>query len=303
MSLKFPSIVFSRLAQTDQSNRKLDSPYLFIKMLLVDVRATLPSLQEQLADKDYPSTSSRIAESYDIISNFIGYLMRSLDEEESVNDSQLPLALDPTQLLQLRADLSETMSMTTEHVRERYDASVAGLDVSAGTASNPNSSTPLAIARGSSTIHMFQDPITLAELRTLSLWLREDDNDALRREAAGIVDVLLALYADVHPEQLFRSPVLIALEGILAVPEGVEAFMVQEGWDILLKDLIAILASPTVDSAKRGIDVVRVLLSVVESEVVGPAKEEWMEVSGMALRAMKGALLQYILVSPHVAVL
>lgn len=290
MALKFPSLVFSNFARTTKPGKTQESPYLFIKMLLVDIRATLPSLQEQLNNKDYPSISCRIAESYDIISNFIGYLVRSLEEEDSSEKSH-PIALDPSQLLQLRADISETVSLTIEHVRDRYDASVAGatdLDPSTRIQANPNSFSPLAISWESSWVAMSQDPITLAELRTLALWLREDDNDALRKEATGVTDVLFALYAAENAGQDYRSPVLIALEGVVAVPEGVEAFMSQEGWNVLFEDLKAILASPTIESAKRGTDIVRVLLSVVEDEVTGPAREDWMEIADLALRAMEG---------------
>ena len=273
-----------------QSSQQRESPYLFIKMLLVDIRATLPSLQEQRQSDEYSAMSSRIAECYDIISNFIGYLVQSLDEDEEQNHHR-PFSLDPSQLLQLRADISETMSLTIGHLRECYDALVTSAtplvplaQIENGTTSSERPTT----ARESPVVTVSQNPVTLAELRTLALWLREDDNDALRKEAASIADILFALYAAEDIGTDFKSPILIALEGILAVPTGVEAFMSEDGWKPLMADLKASLASSSIDSIKRGIEVVRVLLSVAESEIVGPAKEEWMELLHLSVGALEG---------------
>lgn len=234
----------------------------------------------------------QIAESFDIISNFIGYLMRCLDEDDSSEGptGRSELQFEPSQLLQLRTDISETMSLTIEHMRDRFDASVAGaagLHPSARIAPNPASSAR-AISWQSSDISMSDDPLTLSETRALALWLREDDNDALRREAAGIIDVLLYLYSEPHSRVDFRSPVLIALEGILAVPEGVEAFLKEEGWSIVFKGLQNALGSDGARAAQQGVDAVRVLLAVVESDVTGPSKQDWMNVVSLAVTEMKG---------------
>ena len=284
LALNFPSLLFSELAKIDGSNTK-PSSYLFIKMLLIDIRSTISSLQEKLNSPEYSKTSMQIAESFDIISNFIGYLMRCLDEDDSSN-----LQFEPTQLLQLRTDISETMSLTIEHLRDRFDASVAGaagLHPSARIAPSPASSAR-AISWQSSDISMSDDPLTLSETRALALWLREDDNDALRREAAGIIDVLFYLYSQDHSKVDFRSPVLIALEGILAVPEGVEAFLKEEGWTIVFQGLQSALDSDGARAAQQGVDAVRVLLAVVESDVTGPSKEDWMNVVSLAVREMQG---------------
>ncbi|KAL8831501.1 MAG: hypothetical protein Q9191_000842, partial [Dirinaria sp. TL-2023a] len=289
MALNFPSLLFSTLARTGQYSQNRDSPYFFIKLLLVDIRATLPSLQEQHKSDEYPAISSRIAESYDVLSNFIGYLVQSLDEDESQSDSR-PFSLDPSQLLQLRADISETMSLTIEHLRECYDASIAGAGVIVPSAQIDNDSMSSASrfnTLGSSSKSMTEDPVTLAELRTLALWLREDDNDALRKEAAGITDILLALYAAEDIGSDIRSPILIALEGILAVSTGIEAFMSEDGWRPLTTDLKAVLASSSTGSVNRGIEIVRVLMTIVESDIVGPAKEEWMEMVHLSVQALQ----------------
>lgn len=259
-----------------------------MKMLLVDIRSTLPSLQEKLNSPEYPSSSSRVAESYDVISNFIGYLVQSLDEEGTTSSHQT-LSFEPSQLLQLRADISETMSLTIEHLRDRYDGSVsgaAGLHLSARKDS-PTSTTPRSIAWESSSTSMSEDPLTLSETRTLALWLREDDNDALRREAAGIVDVLLGLYGSEVAKGDVRSAVLTTFEGIFEVPEGIDAFLREDGWESLLKDLQKILSSGEPQEEDRGLEIVRALLTVAESDVVGPAKQEWVKVIDMAIEALQ----------------
>ena len=255
-------------------------------MLLIDIRSTISSLQEKLNSPEYLKTSMRIAESFDVVSNFVGYLVRCLDDDDSsegpTGRSELPF--EPSQLLQLRTDISETMSLTIEHMRDRFDASVAGAAGLHPSARTAPSSAARAISWQSSDVSMSDDPLTLSEARALALWLREDDNDALRREAAGIIDVLLNLYSEAHSGVDFRSPVLIALEGIVAVPEGVEAFLREDGWSILQNTL----DSDGARTATQGVDAVRVLLSVVESEVTGPSKEDWMAVVDLAVKEMRG---------------
>ena len=259
-------------------------------MLLVDIRSTLPSLQEKLNSPDYQTLSARLAESYDIVTNFIAYLVRSLDEDDTI-PKPATVAFEPSQLLQLRKDISETISLTIEHLRDRYDASVAGaagLHPSARVNADPISGDPKAIAWDSSSISMSNDPLTLSETRTLALWLREDDNDNLRREAAGVMDVMLGLYASEETGSDIRSAVATAFEGIFAVPEGIEAFLREEGWKLLTKDLQKILASSKSKEQDRGYEIVRALLNIAESEVVGPSKEEWVEIIDLAIEALQG---------------
>ena len=259
--------------------------YLFVKLLLIDIRSTIPSLLTILNSPEYPSVSARIASSYDIMSSFVGYLVQSLgdeDDDENAIGFPAPLSLPPSLLLQLRVDISEAMSLTIENLRDCYDASIAGaagLDPSARLHSAGPFNPSLAISWESSDGGMTEDPVTLSQLRTLALWLREDDNDMLRKEAAGVMDVLLYLYSS-RGRLDFHSPVLIALEGITTVPEGVEAFLRNEGWEALVKDLQELLTSPTLELT-HGIEIVRVLLGVVEADETGPAKEEWMEVVRM----------------------
>ena len=270
--------VFSVDDKDGKSDQKPRS-YLFVTVLLIDIRSTIPSLQEKLHSADYSNISQRIARAYDIVSAFIGFLVQSLDNMDSDDDDEgtgpsftAPMPIDL--LMKLRSNVSEVVSLTIEHLRDRYDSSTAGAAGLHHSARTPNkgSPNPLPIAWDTSN-GIFKDPLTLSQLRALSLWLRDEENDALRGEAAGIMDVLLALYRNTS-DQDFRYPVLLALEGIIETPDGVEAFLREEGWAIVVADLEHILTVPSEDI--RGIEIVRVLLAIVEADVTGPAKEEWM---------------------------
>ena len=276
--------VFGAKDKAEKTDEKPKS-YIFVTALLIDIRATIPSLQEKLHSAEYPDISERIARAYDIISTFIAFLVQSLegldsDNEDEGHDPTFSAPMPVDLLMKLRANISEVMSLTVEHLRDRYDSSTAGaagLHPSARTPSE-RSSNPLPIAWDTSN-GISKDPLTLSQLRALSLWLRDEESDALRREAFGIMDVLLALYRDTS-DQHFRYPVLVSLEGILEVPEGIEAFLREEGWAVLLADLKDILCIPAED--ERGIEIIRVLLAVVEADVTGPAKEEWMSIVEIA---------------------
>ena len=275
----------------DKDGKRDQKPrsYLFVTVLLIDIRSTIPSLQEKLHSSEYPGISERIARAYDIVSAFIGYLVQSLETMDNDNENDgsspefsAPLPIDL--LMKLRTSISEVMSLTFEHLRDRFDSSTAGaagLHPSARTTTNGSSNT-LPIAWDTSS-GILKDPLTLSQLRALSLWLRDEENDALRREAAGIMDVLLALYQDIS-EQDFRYPILLALEGIIEIPDGVEAFLREEGWAVLSNDLDEILSIS--EGHARGIEVVRVLLAVLESDVTGPAKEDWMPIVELARQSV-----------------
>lgn len=298
-----PALLFSQDNAHHASSDSKSNQYLFIKLLLVDIRSSIPSLLESLNSSTYLPTSSRLAACYDLTSAFIGLLVQALDSDPDDDDDfpageentySQPVLFPPDLLLRLRADISETLSLTMEYLRDRYDASVAGaagLHPSARSRIDPSSSsTPLPITWESAKGGMETDPLTLAQTRTLALWLREDDNEALRKEAAGIVDVFLALYNSAQSADDdndmglldFKSPVLIALEGVIVTSAGVEAFLANEGWEALVKDLQSLLGSGGEKRWTRGMGIVRVLQAVAESEEVGPAKEEWMDLVELA---------------------
>lgn len=263
----FPSLLFGRAQSADNSEDLKPLSYLFVKLLIVDIRSSVPSLQTSVSSNDL-ATLERIAASYDIISAFIGFLIQLLDESPGLPTP--PVKISPSLLLQLRADISEAMSLTIEFLCDRFDKFTS-----------QSITCNLIDSISTHDVVATKDPLTLSQLQTLALWLREDDNHALREEASSLIYVLLTLYALDKQSLEFRSPILNALEGILNVPQGVEAFLAADGWSILSLDLQTI-SSLSAGDTPRGIEIVRILLSVAESEVVGPAKEDWMEIINLA---------------------
>lgn len=261
--LIFPSLLFggARLADSSEDSKPLS--YLFVKLLIIDIRSTMPSLQTSISSND-SHTLERIAASYDILSAFVGFLIQLLDESPGLPTASVQIS--PSLLLQLRADISEAMSLTIEFLRDRFDIFTK----------QPVNSNLIEFIP-SPGMEAAKDPLTLSQLRTLALWLREDDNDALREEASSLISVFLTLYALDNQSIEFRSPILIALEGILNTLEGVEAFMAADGWNILTSDLQNILSLSSGDT-HHGIEIVRILLTVAESDFVGPAKEDWIKI-------------------------
>jgi hypothetical protein len=261
--------------------------YLLINLLLIDIRSTFPTLLSHLNSTEYPATSQRLAAAFDIVSSFIGFLVRSLDDESGFSTFSMP----PDLLLKLRKDIAETMSLIIEYLRDRWDASVAGVSglhpsARTGTAAT-SEGTRLTLIWESMDDDVTADPLILAGLRTLAIWIREDENENLRNESAGIMDMLVELYKASTPKRVdFRYPILLALEGILSTEDGVEAFLGQDGWQIVFQDLEQVLQSISNEpvpistsisgEAARGLEIVRVLLAVVDSPSTSFLREEWM---------------------------
>ncbi|KAH6604275.1 hypothetical protein Trco_007721 [Trichoderma cornu-damae] len=253
--------------------------YLFVNLLLVDIRSSAPLLLEQLNKPEYPNTSRRLASAFDIICLFIGHLVRSLEDE-----SLETLIMSPGNLLKLRKGISETMSVTVEYLRDRWDATFAGAmglhpDARSGKVETWMGSR-LALTWDSLENMADEDPFVLSAVRALALWLREDEDDMLRREATGLADMLMDLYRGSSAEKLdFRSPALVALEALVTFEKGRHILLQHDGWNILSRDLCGILlqhdaSSIGEDETARGMDIVRVLLPIAEQS--SGTAEEWM---------------------------
>jgi len=102
----YPSTSPMLLFKNDDATTPDSKPfsYLFINLLLIDIRSTFPSLLAQLNDIGYPATSQRLAAAFDVISSFIGFLLRSLDAETATLDLIMP----PDLLLKLRKDIAHS---------------------------------------------------------------------------------------------------------------------------------------------------------------------------------------------------
>lgn len=299
----------------DDSRANTDSKpfsYLFVNLLLIDIRSSFPSLLSKLNSPEYPAISQRLAAAFDVVSNFIGYLVKSLDDEDVGTAGSF--SMPPDLLLKIRKDIAETMSLTIEYLRDRWDASTAGapgLHASARAQTTSTSEgTRLTLTWGSMKETIAADQLVLAGLRTLAIWLREDENENLRSESAGLMDLLVELYRSNAEAGLdFRYPVLSALEGILTTEDGVDGFLGQEGWEMLSKDLDQISAITssragrealdvhilTAESA-RGIEIIRVLLAIVDHESTSVPREHWLEIVELAGSMRRGPASQHPMV-------
>jgi hypothetical protein len=280
-----PILLFKNSA-TDSAESKPFS-YLLVNLLLIDLRSSFPSLLAQLNSGNYVSISQRLAAGFDILSSFIGFLVRSLDDDMPIPSFNMP----PDLLLKLRKDIAETMSLTIEYLRDRWDASMAGASglhpsARAGTAATSEGSR-LTLTWDTMENSVTTDPLVLAGIRALSIWIREDENENLRNESAGLMDMLVELYKISVGNALdFRYPVLLALEPIMLSSIGVGGFIEQNGWKVISDDLHHILADiptliiPSTDSvvpeASRGVEIVRVLLAVLDDGTSSYPQEDWM---------------------------
>jgi len=198
--------------------------------------------------------------------------------------------MPPDLLLKLRKDMAETMSLTIEYLRDRWDSSVAGApglhpSARAGTSST-SEGTRLTLTWDSlmEKDDVSSDPLILAGLRGLAIWIREDENENMRNEAAGLMDMLVELYK--LEDLQYRYPILLALEGIMTTDDGVENFLGQDGWNILSQDLYSALKSVSntdlshtsiaTSEAARGTQIVRVLLAVLDHPSTSFPQEDWM---------------------------
>ncbi|PBP27311.1 DUF1941 family protein [Diplocarpon rosae] len=279
-----PSLLFKDDALGESDSKPF--PFLLVNLLLTDIRSSFPSLLEKLNSAEYPSVSQRLAAAFDVISSYIGFLVRSLDDEDGSGFN-----VTPDLLLKLRKDIAETMSLTIEYLRDRWDASVAGasgLHPSARTGTAVTSEgTRLTLTWESMKDDVNADPLILAGIRALAIWIREDENENLRMETAGLMDMLVELYKSSSQSRLdFRYPILLALEGILVTEEALDGFLHQDGWQIVFQDLQSIsrstsdnaTASTSSAEASRGLQIIRVLLAIVDHEAMSSPRDDWMMV-------------------------
>jgi hypothetical protein len=302
----YPNICPNLLFRDNKISKGDEKPfsYLFINLLLIDIRSSFPSLLSKLNSPEYPTISKRLTAAFDVVSSFIGFLVRSLDDGED-GLSPISFSMPPDLLLRLRKEISEVISLVIEYLRDRWDSAVAGaagLHPSARTGTATTSEgTRLTLTWDSMKADISADTLVLSGIRTLAIWLREDYNENLRKEALGLMDMLTELYQNGSSAALdFRFPILMALESIITTEDGADAFLNQGGWEILSKDLACAAndtplrdaheaQQPLPDSlieanASRGIEIVRTLLAIVDQQ--STILESWMAVA-MAAASIK----------------
>ncbi|QSZ37717.1 hypothetical protein DSL72_008816 [Monilinia vaccinii-corymbosi] len=313
-----PSLLFNDVSPDTSDKTERDSKpfsYLFVNLLLIDLRSSFPSLLAKLNDSDYSNISQRLAAAFDVISSFIGHLVRSLDDE-GFN----AFTMSPDLMLKLRKDIAETLSLSIEYLRDRWDASIAGasgLHPSARAGMTATSEgTRLTLTWDSMKDNVTKDPLVLSSIRGLAIWIREDENENLRKESAGMMDMFIELYKiSIKDEPDFRYPILLALEGIMTTEDGVEAFLNQDGWQAVFEDLASIIIKAADTSsiqnhtllsaeAARGLQIVRILLAVIDEESTSYIKQEWLSaVSFTSSMKLSASTSPSIIIELHIAML
>ncbi|KAI0128344.1 Neurochondrin-domain-containing protein [Xylariales sp. AK1849] len=246
----YPKLAFQNLfGHNSMSSKPFD--YIFISLILIDIRSCLPSLLEKLNTPEYPTVSERITSDLIILSFFIEYLVQQMEraESESVGTRMF---MDYDLILKLRSSIAESLSLLMEYLRDRWDAAIAGVQGLHPEArygeSHTASGSYKTLAWDSKHELASDDKLLLAALRVLGEWLREDDGEQLRNEAIGLMDVLMDLYQPDSTKKLgatARPLVLGVLDGIIQTEDGIHALLEHNGWSILSKDLLDILAHPT----------------------------------------------------------
>ncbi|KAA8907326.1 Neurochondrin-domain-containing protein [Sphaerosporella brunnea] len=218
--------------------------YLLLQLVTIDLRAAFPSLLEQLASPSYAATIQRLAAGFDIVASFLTFLMDSEDFES--------IGLDPEVLLKLRNDIGETFGLTIEFLRDRWDAAYSG---AAGFEPGYEQDGPKGLTWDSSLGGgPEKDVLIIGAVRALSLWLKEDE--ALRKEAGGLMDVFLGLWTKgLEAGVDYRSWIIGALDGILEEPHGRAMFQQLKGWQLVWNDL-----KTTLGNSQRGEQQTRVAI-------------------------------------------
>ncbi|OTB06754.1 hypothetical protein M426DRAFT_72007 [Hypoxylon sp. CI-4A] len=285
----------ARLLFSDEKDSPKPITYLFVNLILIDIRATLPSLLGKLNDPEYPRISERITSALDILTAFISQLIAWTEElEESPESAQLPMS--PEHLMKLSESISETILIVIEYLRDRWDASIAGAqglhpEARAGDA-HTSSGSHKTLAWDAKDASADTDAFMLAAIRAIGLWVRDNECDPVRKQCAGLMDMFIELYQSSslslsQPHNLdFRLPVIVALSGVLQTPRGVEAFHSHNGWAIISKDILKILEECTKSASVQETDLLRgsyiatFLETIVEDE--GSTREDWMDVITVA---------------------
>ncbi|MCJ1246039.1 hypothetical protein MMC30_003243 [Trapelia coarctata] len=145
--------------------------FTFITTLLIDIRSTIPSIPEIHDKPGYLETSTRLANSYDLA--FL-YLDSLLEAEDPDDDNRQDASGDPPArlpyklLLKLQEDITQTMHLTVESLRDRYDT---------------------AAKDDTKLLQMAADTLVVSQIGALGFWLHDEDTAS----ADDLLEVLLRL--------------------------------------------------------------------------------------------------------------
>ncbi|KAL2047259.1 hypothetical protein N7G274_001278 [Stereocaulon virgatum] len=289
---------YSPLFATDNDIIRFEATYLgrekclnstahvYALSLTTDIRYSMPTLRNTA---EYSMISARLAKSYDNIAAFLQFLMPSFvtpetDESEPEGPRLPSKPLSPEQEVDLKDKLTAAMALAIKHLRDRYvsrtaigvpsDVNVPNLSRSSSGDSLLGPTTPHSAA-WLGTPSLYEDPLTLSLVRALAIWLKVSIDELLRTKAAGIMEVLIALYES--RKQDFRGPVCFAVLGILDTVDGVQAF-IELGWPVLYEDLKKIVTGQSRENYGHGGSIIEVLHKAVEGLRIGGVQEDWLSI-------------------------
>lgn len=254
-----PTLLFGSNSLGKSPSSASDKPfvYIFMQLVLIDLRAAFPSLMEQLATPSYGSVAHRLASDFDVLAAFLGYLLMVDDFED--------IPLDPGMLLKLKAAIGETFELTLEFLRDRWDAAYAG---AAGFEPGFEKDVPLGLTWDTKLEGgIVKDPLVIAAIRALSLWLKEDES--LREESGGLTDLFLGLWKKGQEDGVdYRFWILSALEGTVEEENGREQFLKYGGLHLVWDDLKTAYSdkNPHQDDLRLVMDETRLLTQVLTLE-------------------------------------
>ncbi|TGZ80951.1 DUF1941-domain-containing protein [Ascodesmis nigricans] len=267
--------VFSFTKLSDQKSRT--SAFLFIQLVTIDLRAAYPKLAERLHSDEYDILSSEQSDRLDVLGKFLVFLL-SLDD-------LLETGVEPDLILRLRGDMGESMVMTIEFLRDRWDDSNA--ELKGETASRLQE-----ITDSRSATRAQDDPLVTAGVQTLAIWLKEEDSH--HKEAAGITDIFLTLWgANGGQNTGFKHIILCALQALADEKEGRQQFLAHDGWTPLWNDIRPIyesLESRSSDDIMFAIDTARLICDILRFETVGHVSWAQQVINLLDVKAQSDAL-------------
>jgi len=151
--------------------------FIFTNTLLIDIRSTIPSIPEIQDKPGYLEASTRLANSYDLVFLYLDSILEIADavdgKQENNSNSQgasgdPPVRLPYELLLKLQENITQTMHLTVESLRDRYDA---------------------AADDDAKLLQIASDTLVVSQIGALGFWLHDEDTAS----ADDLLEVLLRL--------------------------------------------------------------------------------------------------------------
>ena len=230
-ALRLAKLLFIPYSDPENINGNKPRTYDFVVMLISEITESVTKYDKlSKHSKEYPQETVRLRSYYELLCCFIGYLV-GRESAETPQNPVKPL-LPPDLLLDLRKLISELMQVSILTIRTRFGSPGTPIKLQ----------DPVQEAKLEYPWNVVHE-VTCGQLRTLSLWLRDDDGDKVRKEAASIMDVLLQIISQGKSLDISNA-VIMCLEGICQTSAGTKAFQEYGGWQIVTEELDRIVKRP-----------------------------------------------------------